>query len=198
MSRVVIGLVGGIASGKSTVARLWALERGSVHVDADAIARRVLARPEVRAALNLRLKGVGRRGRIDRAMLAERVFRDRRSLAALEEVTHPRIRRAIVAALRRARAPYVLLDAALLQETGAEALCDLVVYVACPARKRRGRTRRARGWSEAHHRAREALQWSCRRKRARADHVIDNSRAPVRTRRGVRRLIRRIETRGGR
>lgn len=131
-------------------------------------------------------------------MLAERVFRDRSALQALEEVTHPPILRAVVAAVKRARARYVLLDAALLQETGADALCDHVVYVACPARTRRGRTRRARGWSEAHHRSREARQWSCRRKRARADHVIDNSRAEARTKRDVRRLIRRIETRGGR
>ncbi len=193
MSRLVIGLVGGIASGKSTVARLWAEERGSVHMDADAIARKVLARPDVRAALNRRLPGVGKGGRIDRAMLTERVFRDRSALAALEEVTHPRIRRAIEGAIRRARSPYVLLDAALLQETGGDVLCDHVVYVACPARTRRGRTRRARGWTEGHHRAREARQWPCRRKRARADFAIDNSGPPARARRDVRRLIRRIE-----
>jgi dephospho-CoA kinase len=193
MSRVVIGLVGGIASGKSTVARLWAEERGTVHVDADAIARKVLARPEVRAALNRRLPGVGKAGRIDRAMLTERVFRDRSALAVLEEVTHPRIRRAFLSAVRRARRPYVLLDAALLQETGGDALCDHVVYVACPARTRRGRTRRTRGWSEGHHRSREARQWSCRRKRARADFAIDNSGSPVRARHDVRRIIRRIE-----
>ena len=193
MSRVVIGLVGGIASGKSTVARLWALERRAVHVDADAIARRVLARPEVRAALRRRLPGAGTSGRIRREMLAERVFRDPRALRALEEITHPPIRRAIVAALARARAPYVLLDAALLQETGADALCDAVLYVACPARQRRSRSRRTRGWTEAHHRAREARQWPCRRKRARADFAIDNSGPPARTRRAVRAIIRRIE-----
>jgi dephospho-CoA kinase len=195
MSRLVIALVGGIASGKTTVARLWAAERGSVHVDADAIARRVLARPEVRAALAHGLPGVGAKGRIDREMLAHRVFRDRRALAALEEVTHPAIRKAIVLAIRRARTPHVLLDAALLQETGADALADVVVYVGCPARKRRARTRRTRGWTEAHHRARELRQWSCRRKRAHADFAIDNGGPPSRTRREVRRLIRRIESR---
>jgi dephospho-CoA kinase len=98
----------------------------------------------------------------------------------------------MVAAIRRARAPFVLLDAALLQETGADGLCDAVVYVACPARTRRARTRRTRGWTDAHHRAREARQWSCRRKRARADHAIDNSDGPERTRREVARLIRQI------
>jgi len=194
MSRLVIGLVGGIASGKSTVARLWSRESEAVHVDADAIARRVLGRPDVLLALRRRLPGIGR-GRIDREMLAAKVFRDPRALKALEEVTHPRIREAIVAAIRRARAPHVLLDAALLQESGADALCDAVVYVACPARTRRARSRRTRGWSEAHHRAREARQWSCRRKRARADFAIDNSNGTERTRNEVRRVIQRLRPR---
>jgi len=193
MSPITIGLVGGIASGKSTVARLFATERLAVHVDADAIARRVLDRPAVRAALARRIPGIGARGSLDREMLARKVFGDARALAALEEITHPAIRRGVEAALRRARTPYVLLDAALLQENGADALCDLVVYVACPARTRRARTRRRRGWSEAHHRAREARQWSCRRKRARADFVVDNGNGLDRTRRDVRRLIRKIE-----
>jgi dephospho-CoA kinase len=197
MSRLVIGLVGGIASGKSTVARLWALETEAVHVDADAIAREVLGRRAVLAALRRRIRGLGK-GRIDRQMLAAKVFGDPRALAALEEVTHPRIREGIVAAIRRAGARHVLLDAALLQETGADALCDAVVYVACPARRRRGRTRRARGWTEAHHRAREARQWSCRRKRARADFAIDNSDGQERTRREVRRLIARLRPRNKR
>ncbi|MCK6458282.1 MAG: dephospho-CoA kinase [Planctomycetes bacterium] len=191
MSRLVIGLVGGIASGKSTVARLWALETAAVHVDADAIAREVLGRREVLAALRRRIKGLGK-GRIDRQMLAEKVFKDPRALKALEEVTHPRIREAIVLAIGRAKARHVLLDAALLQETGADELCDAVVYVACPARKRRARTRRTRGWTDAHHRAREARQWSCMRKRARADLSIDNSDGQERTRSEVRRLIARL------
>jgi dephospho-CoA kinase len=194
MSRLVIGLVGGIASGKSTVARLWALETAAVHVDADAIAREVLGRRAVLAALRRRIPGLGK-GRIDRQMLAEKVFKDPRALQALEEVTHPRIREAIVLAIGRERARDVLLDAALLQETGADELCDAVVYVSCPARKRRARTRRARGWTDAHHRAREARQWSCLRKRARADHSIDNSDGQERTRSEVRRLIARLSPR---
>jgi dephospho-CoA kinase len=197
MSRLLIGLVGGIASGKSTVARLWALETEAVHVDADAIAREVLGRRAVRAALRRRIRGLGK-GRIDREMLAEKVFRDPRALKALEEVTHPRIREAIVTAIGRARTPHVLLDAALLQETGLSALCDAVVYVACPARKRRARTRRTRGWTEAHHRAREARQWSCRRKRARAGFAIDNSDGQERTRSEVRQLIARLKPRNKR
>lgn len=194
MPRIVIGLVGGIASGKSTVAALFMEERGAVHVDADAIARRVVTRPEVRKALADRFPGaVGADGKLDRRELARIVFNDAPALADLERITHPPIRRAVRSALARADAPLVLLDAALLQETGADALCDAVVYVACPARQRRARAVRDRGWTEAEHRAREARQWSCRRKRARADFVVDNSGDRTRTRRDVRRILRRLE-----
>jgi dephospho-CoA kinase len=132
---------------------------------------------------------------MDRKELARMAFSSPRALAALEAITHPPIRRAIEARIRRARQDLVVLDAALLQETGADALCDQVWYVACPARERRRRARRGRGWSEAEHRAREARQWSCRRKRARADGVIDNGADEARARRDVRRALRGIERR---
>jgi dephospho-CoA kinase len=193
MSRTVIGLVGGIASGKSTVAALLAEERKALCLDADAIARRVLERPDVQRALARRFPGArGPDGRMDRRKLARRVFSDRRALDDLERLTHPRIRAALERALRRARERTVVIDAALLQETGADGLCDVVVYVACPARTRRRRAR-ARGWTEAEHRAREARQWSCRRKRALADHTVWNGGDPGRTRREVRRMLQRIE-----
>ena len=197
MSRTVIGLVGGIASGKSMVATLFAEERSAVHLDADSVARRVLDRPAIGEAVAREIPGaVGRDGKMDRQKLAREVFSNPQALAALEEITHPPIRRAMERAIRKARAPYVLVDAALLQETGADELCDVVLYVACPARTRRARSRRHRGWSEEEHRAREARQWSCRRKRAAADLVIDNSGDEARTRRGVRRVLGRLERRG--
>ena len=192
--RTVIGLVGGIASGKSSVAALFAAERPAVVVDADAIARRVRARPAVEKALRQRFpRAVGPDGTMDRARLAKHVFADPEELAALEAITHPPIREAIRRAIGRARAPYVLLDAPLLLETGLDALCDAVVYVACPARVRRRRAMRERGWTAREWRDREARQWSCRRKRARADHVVDNSGDRARTRRDVRRLLRALE-----
>jgi dephospho-CoA kinase len=196
MSRTVIGLVGGIASGKTMVASLFAEERSAVHLDADRVAKRVLARPAVVKAVARRFPGaVGRDGKMDRQKLARKVFSDPQALAALEEIMHPLIRRAMARALRRARAPYVLVDAPLLQERGADELCDVLVYVACPARTRRARTRRHRGWSDEEHRAREARQWPMRRKRAGADLVVDNAGDKARTRRDVRRVLHTLERR---
>jgi len=194
MPRTVIGLVGGVASGKSTVAALIAEERSAVRVDADAIARRVLEKPDVSKALAQRFPGaMGQDGRMDRQELARSVFQDREALDDLEKITHPHIRRSMRAAIRRARTPYVVVEAALLQETGADDLCDAVVYVACPARVRRARARTNRGWTEDEWRARETRQWSCRRKRARAGFAVDNGDGLARTRREVRRVLGEID-----
>ena len=190
----IVGLVGGIASGKSSVARLWLDERSGSIVDADAIARRVLARPTVGRRVAERFpRAVDGSGAIDRAALASIVFGDAAEREALEAITHPPIRRAIRTALDRVTGDFALLDAPLLLETGLDALCHWVVYVAVPARTRRSRAIRDRGWTADEHRARESHQWSCRRKRARADFVIDNSGTPATARRDVRRAIRAIE-----
>jgi len=196
MLSTVIGLVGGIASGKSTIAGYLRERLKAVHVDADAVARRVLERPFVRKTLSERFPELKNpAGSMNRAALADLAFSDPQALEALEQATHPLIRKALERAVSRANAPFVLLDAALLQETGADALCDCVVYVACPARKRRRRARRTRGWSEEEHRRREARQWPVRRKRARADLAVDNGGAPEQTRDEVERLVGRIRTR---
>ncbi|MHC4960384.1 MAG: dephospho-CoA kinase [Planctomycetota bacterium] len=186
MSRIVIGFVGGVASGKSTVARLFAKLAPGDLVDADAIAVRVRSQPSVRDALKARFRAT------DPSKLAKIVFSDPKALADLEQITHPPIRRALERAVGRAQG-VVYLDAALLQESGADQLCDAVVYVACPARRRRARSRRNRGWSEADHRRREANQWPCVRKRARADFVVDNGGDEQRTRRDVASVLKRIK-----
>lgn len=194
MARTVLGLVGGIASGKSTVASLFRRERRCLLLDADAIAHRILARGPVRKQVARRFPGTVRgKGPPDRARLAAAVFGDPKALRDLEAILHPPIRRALERAIRGAKAPYVLVDAPLLQETGADALCDAVVYVACPARARRARSRRSRGWSETEHRAREARQWTCRRKRARADFAVNNGGDAEEARRSVRRVLRTLE-----
>ena len=191
----VIGLVGGIASGKSTVAALFAVLRPGVRVDADAIARKVVARPSVQEAIVTRLPAVtGRDGSVDRQKLARLAFSNRAALKILEEITHQEIRRAVLTAIRKT-AGIVYLDAPLLLETGADELCDWLVYVACPARVRRRRAR-TRGWTDAEHRRRERRQWPLRKKRARADFVVDNHGNLAATRRDVRRVLRRLEKSG--
>ncbi len=199
MSPTAIGLVGGIASGKSAIAALFLEERPGILVDADELARGVRARPDIQRAL------LARFDTMDPARLATLVFSDPAALRDLERITHPPILRAIEQAVEaekkkggrggseRAGERLLVLDAPLLLETGLDELCDIVVYVACDARERRRRAR-TRSWTEEQHRAREARQWSCRRKRAHADAVVDNRGDSERARRDVRRILRRLET----
>ena len=132
---------------------------------------------------------------MNRHALADHVFDRPEELAALERLTHPRIRARITERITAARGRRVLLDAALLQESGADRLCDVVVYVACPARTRRRRAARTRGWSAEEHARRERRQWPVARKRARADLVVDNGGPEERTRESVREAITAIEGR---
>lgn len=172
---VVIGLVGGIAAGKSTVADLFA-RRGLCRVDADVLARAVAAEPEVVAEVAAAFgPAAAPDGRLDRARLAALVFRDAAARQRLEAILHPRIRTRIVAELdaARARGDSVLLDAPLLIETGLAAHCDHVVFVDAPDAER-ARRAAARGWDEAELERREAAQLPVHEKRARAAYVVDN------------------------
>jgi dephospho-CoA kinase len=191
---MILGFVGGIASGKSSVTAYFASQRAVTTVDADVIARRIQQRPEIQKALAKRFSGcIGPSGQLDREKLAQRVFARPSELKALESIVHPPILRSIRSAVARAKTPYVLLDAPLLFERGLDELCDFVVYIACPAQTRRKRSQNTRGWSEAEHRRREENQWSARKTRAHSDFVVDNGTTPARARRDVRRILRAIE-----
>jgi dephospho-CoA kinase len=186
VKRLVLGLAGGVGSGKSTVAsmfRRW----GAEVVDADALGHRVLDLPPVRSRL-VRIWGAGilERGRVDRAALARLAFRSRREVARLNRAVHPAILREIRRGIARARGP-VVLDAALLYEAGADSLCDRVAFVSAPRRERARRTRE-RGWSPGELARRERFQRPVAYKRKKADYVLDNSGSRSRTESQARRI----------
>jgi dephospho-CoA kinase len=146
---IVIGLVGRIGAGKSTVAGMFAA-RGADVIDADALAHEALDEPAVRAALAARFGAevVDAAGRVSRAALADRVFGatpgHAAALADLEAIVHPRVRRRME---ERAdgRRRVAVLDVPLLAQTGWDAACDRLVVVACDAAVRQARLA-ARGW----------------------------------------------------
>jgi len=192
-----IGLVGGIASGKSLVAQVLRGLGASV-LDADRIGHAVLAEDaDVRDALRRRW-GEGMlaaEGGIDRAAVAGRVFTpggageaDRRFL---EGLLHPRIRERLVsqrdAIVATAAGPAIVVDAALLFEAGWNAICDLVVMVDAPVAVRLERARQ-RGWTDDEFAAREAAQWPVEEKRRRADVVLANDGSKDDLRRAVQAL----------
>jgi dephospho-CoA kinase len=184
----VIGLTGGIASGKSEVARMLA-ERGSLVIDADSVGHALLEVDEVRDQIIARfgagvLTRAGARAtdapRIDRKRLAAVVFASPAERRALEAIVHPRMRDRFLATIEGvehaegACARRVLIDAAVLFEAGWNELCDQVVFVDAPRALRFDRAARQRGWSEEVFRLREQAQWPCDEKRRRADFVVSN------------------------
>ena len=181
---LVIGILGGVAAGKSAAAELLAGPEGRV-INADRIAHEVLASPEVtaRIAQYFGSEVLGPDGRPDRAALAALVFDPSRGAEyrrALESWTHPRVRATIAARLREARAagiPRVVLDVPLLLENDHEhnlvAACDALVFVDASDPVRRHRAEQ-RGWDATELARREAAQLALEEKRDRADFVLPN------------------------
>jgi dephospho-CoA kinase len=186
VKRLVVGLAGGVGSGKSTVAAIF-IKLGAQGIDADALGHRVLDLPAVRAALVRDWgKEILRDGRVDRAALARLAFRSRGSVARLNRRVHPEILRQIRRRITKARG-WVVLDAALLFETGADALCDRIVYVSAP-RALRARRVRSRGWGPEELRRRERYQLPVVYKKKKADYVIDNTGPASRTEAQIRKI----------
>jgi dephospho-CoA kinase len=170
----VIGLLGGIAAGKSTVARLFG-ELGWVVIDADEIARSVSERPAVAREIGRRLGPdvLAAGERVDRRRLADRVFGDPAALAELEAILHPPVRAEIEERMARAAAAgrAVVLDVPLLLEGGLIEQCDHVVFIDAP-RAERLRRARDRGWSDAEIVRRERAQADLDVKQAAAHHIL--------------------------
>lgn len=199
----VVGVLGGIASGKSEVARLLAGPQGLV-IDADRIAREVLAEPGVQVAL-VEALGPSVRGPdgLDRAAVARAAFASPAARAALESLTHPLIRARIRASLDAAIAgqvPRIVLDVPLLLENAAAhgllAECDELVFVDADPAVRDARAVARRGWAPGEVARREAAQLPLAEKRARADHVIRNEGSLEDLERAVREWLARGRSRG--
>ncbi|MCZ2814656.1 dephospho-CoA kinase [Modestobacter sp. VKM Ac-2984] len=175
-----IGLTGGIGSGKSTVAALLA-ERGAVVVDADRLAREVVAPGTPGLAAIAEEFGpdvLAGDGALDRAALAAVVFADPAARARLDAIVHPRVR-ARAAELAAAAPPgsVVVQDVPLLVETGQAGSFDLVLVVETDPETRVARLV-DRGLSAADARARIASQATDEERRAVADVVLHNDGGP--------------------
>lgn len=196
----IIGISGGIGSGKSFVARAFG-EAGCLVIDSDAQVRAAYELPAVRAELR-RWWGDGvfnPAGAIDRMAVARRVFADPAERTRLEHLLHP-----VVDGLReevmRAAAddPQIVAfvwDTPLLFEAGLHERCDAIVFVEAPAEVRLKRVRETRGWDATEWERRENLQWPLDTKREMSHDVVTNTADADDIRRQVRQVLSRILTR---
>ena len=189
---LLVGLTGGIASGKSTVSRQLA-ELGCHVIDADVLAREVVAPGE--AAYHAIVEAFGREvvrpdGTLDRPRLGARVFADPEKRRRLEALTHPAIqarRRAALDALSaRGFDGLVVQDAALLIEVGGHADVDRLVVVSADPAVQRERLMRRAGLDRTEAERRIGSQMPLAEKVELAHYVIDNSDSPEETAAQVR------------
>jgi dephospho-CoA kinase len=173
-----IGLTGSIATGKSTVARMF-VEHGAALLDADQIAREVVAPGQsALAEIAARFPGVvGPDGTLDRQALGERIFSNPADRQALNAITHPRIQAEVISraqALSERGVPVVIYDAALLIENRLHEALEGVILVVAPEALQRQRLMARNGLTAAQADARIASQLPQEDKRKLATWVIDN------------------------
>jgi len=193
---LLVGLTGGLASGKSTVAGLLA-EAGFRVVDADRLVAELYRPGGAGAAAVEELLGpeaLDEDGAVDRAAVAEQVFADPGARRRLEAAIHPLVRRRFAEVAATASEPVAVLEATLLVEAGYGPDFDLVVAVEADPEVRLRRAV-ARGNDPADARARLAAQGDCAARRAGADAVIDNDGDLAELRRRVEELATDLRAR---
>lgn len=175
---VVLGIAGGIGSGKSKVAGLFG-DLGWLVIDFDAEIRKALSTIVVRDTLvdwwgdNV----LDDDGNLDRKAVASIVFADEAQRKRLESLLHPMVlltREQAQQKARDANAPGIVLDAPLLFESGQDAACDAVVFVETSLHTRLKRVKDHRGWTEQELLDREASQLPLAEKKARSTHIVEN------------------------
>ncbi len=178
---MILGVTGGIASGKSTATARLRDALGAVVFDADATARALVdddpgVREQLRAEFGAGILGVG--GRVDRAALRAVVFADPARKRVLEAMVHPLVRAVWVGMaedhLQKPRSAPLILDIPLLYETGADSLIDRVVVVGCRCETQLQRLVKIRQLDEAIARQIIASQLPLSEKAARCQHLLWN------------------------
>jgi dephospho-CoA kinase len=177
----IIGIAGGIGSGKSMVARFLA-DLGCYVIDSDELSRQAYRKSEVVQTLQSWWGDaiVHPDGSVDRRAVAKRVFSDETQLRKLEGLIHPLVeqsrRQAMDLAIgKNPDLPAFVWDSPLLFESGLAARCDAVIFVQTPLAQRVARVGQTRGWDQAELTRRENLQWPLDKKREISDYVVVNT-----------------------
>lgn len=201
-SKPLVGLAGGIGSGKSCVAKILS-ELGAGIIDSDKLSHQEINEPDVRELL-VRWWGpqvVGPDGTVDRKQIGAIVFADPSQRNKLEALIHPRIavrRQCLMDAFEsQPRVRMIVLDSPLLYETDLDLSCDAVIFVDAPLKDRIARAAKNRRWPAGELERREKLHQPLDMKRARADYICDNSSSLSDLRMQIERIFNQIVSESG-
>jgi dephospho-CoA kinase len=191
-TRVIIYLTGGIATGKSTVAKIFS-ELGAYVIDADKIAHKVIMKGT--RAYNKIVEIFGKdildeTGEIDRKKLGKIVFKDKNLLAKLEEITHPEVLSYMSQELADLKSDIVIIEIPLIFEKKLELHPNVLVYA--PRHIQKKRLIERDNISEEEAEMRISAQMDIEEKKKLADYVIDNSGSIEETKRQVKEILERI------
>jgi dephospho-CoA kinase len=196
-NKPIIGIAGGIGSGKSYVAQIFG-ELGALVICSDDQVRQVYERAEVKRTLR---EWWGESvflptGQVNRRTVAHQVFADPQQRTRLEQLIHPLVAEArdeVMAAKQDDPGVSAFIwDTPLLFEAGLNKQCDAVVFVDAPLSDRLARVQKQRNWDAAELARRENSQWPLDRKRELADYVINNSANADPVRDQVKRIFSQI------
>lgn len=191
--RIVIGVTGSIGSGKSTVASMFAKLEAKI-IDADEIAKQAYRQNP--AILKKIVKVFGEEllcanGRLRREVLSQEAFADRGKVKVLNRIVHPYVLKRIKQVIRKSSG-LIIVDAALLIESGCNRLVDYVLLLNCPFDLAVKRALRNHKLSKAQMRRRFALQLSFKDKRKKADFIINNRFSKSRLEKRVGEIYREV------
>ncbi|GJQ58631.1 MAG: dephospho-CoA kinase [Candidatus Scalindua sp. AMX11] len=195
----VIGITGGVASGKSTVAQML-VSLGAHIIDADSICHDLLEEREIKNLITERWgnKIEDEDGRISRQILGEIVFSDKRELLALNQIIHPRVIRRIKSEINElavnGKTTLIVIDAALLVETNLIDLCDTILFVKTNRDNCEKRAQINRIWTLGEIEKRERFQGSVNDKMQNADFIIDNDFSKANTLKQVKDFWKQFKT----
>ncbi len=193
----VLGLTGGIASGKSTVSN-YLYEQGAAIIDADEVAREVV-RPDTEGLASLKQKFgkqiIAADGTLKRRALGEIIFNDPAQRDLVNSILHPLITKKMLGQVKAAKqrgVDLVVLDVPLLFETHGERYCDGVLVVDIDPQLQLERLIKRNGYSRQEAQARMASQMSVKERRKRADFLVDNNGSEKETYQQIDVLLEKI------
>jgi len=192
--KTVIGILGGVCSGKSTVAKEFG-RLGCGVIDADAIAHELLENSDIKKKIKEAFgEGVfDSAGRVDREELARKVFEDEQAVTKINRIIHPpvlaRCEELIAEFNRRSDIKAVVLDIPLLAEAGWLQQCDKLVFVGCNEEIRARRAAKKGRFSKNQLKKRENFQIFLDKKKKIADYIVDNNSGLSATAEQVERIF---------
>ncbi len=171
----IIGLTGGIGSGKSTILK-WFEKNGIPCFESDAIGRKLI-KTELKAQVieKFGIEVCNSKGKLDRNLLAKKVFKNPKLLKSLNNIIHPEVLKAFNNFKHKNReSPIILKEAAILIESGAYKLCDIIILIKAPKHLRISRVKLRDGLNNNDILDRMKHQWSDTKKEKFADYIIEN------------------------